>query len=96
MFLGHHSRIPITQAVGKAAGIDPLHLGMVSVLTIVIGLLTPPFGLCLMMGAALARLTVMDVFIELLPMIGLLIVTVAVVALFPQLSLVIPRLAGAY
>jgi tripartite ATP-independent transporter DctM subunit len=88
--------VPITDAVGKAVGIDPLHLGMVSVLTIVIGLLTPPFGLCLMMGAGLAGLTVMEVFFELLPLIGLLVATVALLAIFPQLSLAIPRLVGAY
>ncbi len=69
---------------------------MVSVLTIVIGLLTPPFGLCLMMGAGLAGLTVMEVFIELLPMIVLLVATVALLAIFPWLSLAIPRVVGVY
>lgn len=87
---------PITVEIGKTAGIDPLHLGIVSVMTIVIGLLTPPFGLCLMMGAGLGGLPVMQVFVELLPMIGLLVATVVLVAVFPSIVLVVPRLMGAY
>lgn len=88
--------VPITQEIGKAVGIDPLHLGIISVMTIVIGLLTPPFGLCLMMGAGLAGLSVMEVFVELLPMIGLLVATVVLIVVFPGIALVIPRLVGAY
>ena len=88
--------VPITVEIGKTVGIDPLHLGIVSVMTIVIGLLTPPFGLCLMMGAGLAGLSVMEVFVEVLPMIGLLVATVALVAVFPSIVLVVPRLVGAY
>lgn len=88
--------VPITEEIGKTAGIDPLHLGIVSVMTIVIGLLTPPFGLCLMMVARLSGLSVMEVFVELLPMMGLLVATVVLIAVFPGLALVVPRLVGAY
>jgi len=88
--------VPITESLAKAAGIDALHLGIVSVMTIVIGLLTPPFGLCLMMGAGLGGLPVMQVFVEILPMIGMLVTTVALIAVFPELALVVPRLVGAY
>lgn len=88
--------VPITTEVAKGAGIDPLHLGLVSIMAIVIGLLTPPFGLSIMLAAGLTGLSTMEVFYAAVPGIVLLVVTTVLLAVFPQLTIIVPRLLGAY
>jgi tripartite ATP-independent transporter DctM subunit len=74
------------------AGMDPVHFGIVSIVALAFGLITPPYGLCLLISCAAVdvkvRTVLKDIFIMLVPM---LLVLLAIV-LFPDVFLYLPRL----
>ncbi|MGI6038537.1 MAG: TRAP transporter large permease [Limnochordia bacterium] len=84
---------PIIGQIGKQVGIDPYHLGIVVVLTLAIGLVTPPYGLCLLIASDLAKITVADGFRALMPFIAISFAVVLIAVLLPDLMLWLPRLA---
>jgi tripartite ATP-independent transporter DctM subunit len=86
---------PIIGAIGKAAGIDPYHMGIVVVLTLAIGLITPPYGLCLLIAADLGKISVARAMRSMVPFYVISLIVVAIAVLFPGLMLWIPRLAMA-
>ena len=86
---------PIVGELVAAGGIDPYHMGIVVVLTLAIGLITPPYGLCLLIASDLAKLPVLAATRALVPFYVISLVVVAIVALFPGVVLWIPRLAMA-
>jgi tripartite ATP-independent transporter DctM subunit len=84
---------PIIGEIGAAGGIDPYHLGIVVVLTLAIGLLTPPYGLCLLIAADLGGISVTAATRALVPFYIISLIVVAVAVLAPDLILWIPRAA---
>lgn len=86
--------LPVLLPTATALGIDPVHFGVMAVLNIMIGLVTPPYGLLLFMMMKIANVSLAvlmrDVFPFLLAMLGAL----ALVTLVPGLVLWLPRLAG--
>jgi tripartite ATP-independent transporter DctM subunit len=84
---------PIVGEIARAGGIDPYHMGLVVVLTLAIGLITPPYGLCLLIAADLAHLSTADAVRALLPFYVISMAVVLVAVLFPGVVLWIPRLA---
>ena len=72
-------------------GIHPIHFAIIGVISLAFGLVTPPYGLCLLIASALGKIRVVealkDVGIILLPMLVLLILVI----LFPELILFLPR-----
>jgi tripartite ATP-independent transporter DctM subunit len=84
---------PIIAKPLVAAGVDPVHLGMVVVFNLMIGLLTPPMGLALYLVADIAKVTMKDVLKEMAPYYVPLAVTLLLITYFPALTTFIPRLA---
>jgi len=84
---------PIIAKPLVAAGVDPVHLGMVVVFNLMIGLLTPPMGLALYLVADIAKVTMKDVLREMAPYYVPLAVTLLLITYFPALTTFIPRLA---
>jgi tripartite ATP-independent transporter DctM subunit len=82
----------ILEPLTKAVGMDPIHFAMIGIVSLAFGLVTPPYGLCLMISCAVAgirmRDALKDTFIMLLPMLAVL----ALVIMWPQFSLFLPRL----
>ncbi|MBM3809787.1 MAG: TRAP transporter large permease [Acidimicrobiia bacterium] len=82
----------VLEPVAKAAGLDPIHFAMIGICSLAFGLVTPPYGLCLMISAHIAGMRIVDclkdVFIMLLPMFAVL----ALVVMWPELVLFLPRL----
>jgi tripartite ATP-independent transporter DctM subunit len=78
---------PVTQHVGM----HPIQFAIIGVISLAFGLVTPPYGLCLLISAAIGQIRLVsalkDVAIILLPMLGVL----ALVILFPDLILALPR-----
>jgi tripartite ATP-independent transporter DctM subunit len=74
------------------AGMHPIHFALISVISLAFGLVTPPYGLCLLVAASIGEIKVVsalrDVGIILVPMLLLL----ALVIVFPELVLFLPRL----
>ncbi len=82
----------ILEPLTKAVGIDPIHFAMIGIVSLAFGLVTPPYGLCLMIACSIAgirmRDALKDTFIMLLPMLAVL----ALVIMWPSFSLFLPRL----
>jgi tripartite ATP-independent transporter DctM subunit len=82
----------ILQPVAQTAGMDPIHFAMVGIVSLAFGLVTPPYGLCLMIACSVAGLrmseVLKDTMIMLMPMLGVL----ALVILWPGLVLFLPSL----
>jgi tripartite ATP-independent transporter DctM subunit len=84
---------PIIAKPLVAAGVDPVHLGMVVVFNLMIGLLTPPMGLALFLVADIAKVTMKDVLKEMLPYYLPLGITLLLITYVPEITTWIPRLA---
>lgn len=84
--------VPLMIPTAKAVGIDLVQLGVVAVLGTLIGLITPPVGLLIYLSAAQAEAPVHQVVRELLPFIAALVLLLALLVMFPQLSLFLPRM----
>jgi TRAP-type C4-dicarboxylate transport system permease large subunit len=85
--------VPIFFPVLMGLGMDPIHLGVVMTLNLMIGLLTPFVGLSVFITAAIARTPVMEVVRASLIFIAMLIVVLFLISYVPQLVLWLPNLA---
>jgi tripartite ATP-independent transporter DctM subunit len=84
---------PVVVPLGAAFGIDPVQLGLIVVLNCMIGLITPPVGLCLYIVANIAKAPVLKVASELVPFYWSLIACLALIIFFPQIVTLVPSLA---
>jgi len=95
MFLDTVSAIlvltPLLLPIARAAGVDPVHFGVVLVMNLSIGTFTPPFGLNIFVGQAVFKAPLSSIYPGVLPFIGFAIAALAVVTYVPQLSLWILR-----
>jgi tripartite ATP-independent transporter DctM subunit len=83
---------PILLPVITSIGVDPVHFGMIMMVNLGIGLLTPPVGGVLFVGAAVAKLPMEQVVKALLPFFGALLLVLVAVTYIPALSLWLPGL----
>src|SRR5438874_1669424 len=86
--------VPILIPTAKALGIDLVHFGVVVVVNIMIGLLTPPFGLLLFVVANMTQKPLMSIVREATPFIFVAIVVLAIITFVPQTILWLPRVMG--
>lgn len=86
--------LPVLLPTAQALGIDPVHFGVMAVLNIMIGLVTPPYGLLLFMMTKIAEVRMGELLREAFPFLLVMIVALALVTVFPQLVLWLPQLAG--
>ena len=84
--------VPIIQPVALKVGIHPVHLGVVVVMTLALGLLTLPYGLCSLTACAVAGIPVTRILKLLHIMMIAIIVIIVLCALVPWTVLLIPRL----
>ena len=87
---------PIIVPIAVALGIDPVHLGIIFVVNMEIGLVSPPVGLNLFVASAVSELPVTAVIRASLPWLGLLLAFLVAVTYVPAMSLLLPKfmLAG--
>src|SRR5216684_2266031 len=86
--------VPLLLPVARAVGVDLVHFGVVIVLNMMIGLLTPPYGVLLFVLSGLAGTPVKAIVHELVPFILALIAVLFLITFVPSLVLALPRLAG--
>lgn len=81
----------ILAPLATSVGLHPIHFAIIGVISIAFGLVTPPYGLCLMIACAIGKVTIRetlkDVAMLLVPMLGVL----CFVILFPEAILALPR-----
>ena len=83
---------PIFMPVLAAAGIDPVHFGVVMVLNLMIGLMTPPFGMILFVMQQVSGLSFEDVVKACMPTLVPLVVVLALITFIPSLVTWLPNL----
>ena len=83
---------PIFMPVIIKLGIDPVHFGMIMILNLGIGLITPPVGPTLFVGCAIGKVTMEEVSKELWPFYGAMCVALLLVTYIPAISLWLPGL----
>jgi C4-dicarboxylate transporter DctM subunit len=87
--------IPVVFPIAEKMGIDPYHFNIVITASVGIGLFLPPMGVGLLMALRFANLSVGQHWRAYMPYIAALMIGLLLIILFPQLSLFLPRLAGA-
>ncbi len=83
--------VPIIAPPLVQAGVDPVHLGIVTILNLMVGLLTPPLGLSLFLISNIAKMPVNKVLKGVLPFLIPLLVTLLLITFFPSISLFLPN-----
>ncbi|MDQ0338286.1 tripartite ATP-independent transporter DctM subunit [Caldalkalibacillus uzonensis] len=83
---------PIILPLLNEFGIDPVHFGIIMVLNLMIGLLTPPFGIVLFVISKIGGIGILQLIRELIPFYLLLIAVLLIITLFPDLVLWLPKL----
>ncbi len=86
--------VPVLLPTAQALGVDPVHFGVVAVVNIMIGLITPPYGLLLFMMVKIADVTLKDLVHEVMPFLAVMLGALALITLVPDLVLFLPRLLG--
>ena len=84
--------VPVFMPIVAKLGIDPVHFGLLMILNLMIGLLTPPVGMVLFVLQKVARISFEATVKAVLPWIGPLLVTLALITYVPQLVLWLPNL----
>jgi C4-dicarboxylate transporter DctM subunit len=85
---------PVFAPIAVALGIEPIHFGIIVVMNLVIGLITPPLGLVLFVVGPIANVTFEQVTKEIVPFLLVEIGVLLMVTYIPFISLWIPRLLG--
>ncbi len=86
--------VPVLTPAAIHFGIDPLHLGVVMILNLVLGLLTPPVGLVLYVLGAVSGAPFAQVVRGVLPFLAVLFLVLLLVTYVPDVSLLLPRMVG--
>jgi TRAP-type C4-dicarboxylate transport system permease large subunit len=81
---------PMLLPIAVAAGVDPVHFGIVMVLNLMIGLLTPPVGMLLFAVAKVANVPLNKALAAVAPYYIPLVISLLLVTYFPRISLILP------
>jgi len=84
--------LPILLPPAKALGVDMVHFGMVVIFNLVVGIMTPPMGIGLFILAAISKLRIGELVWATIPFHIMLLVALLLLTLFPEITLVLPRL----
>jgi tripartite ATP-independent transporter DctM subunit len=83
--------VPFLLPLIKAVDMDPVHMGIMVVLNVMIGLSTPPVGMSLFVINKIARVNMNKLFKEVIPLIIPLFVVLMLVTFIPQISMALPN-----
>ena len=85
---------PLFTPILASMGVDPVHFGVVMVLNVMIGLMTPPYGLALYLGSSISGVPLGRIVVAALPFLFSNLIVLGLVTYVPALSLTLPRLFG--
>lgn len=88
--------VPVLMPVLGMIGVDPLHFGIVIVVNLAIGMVTPPLGVCLFVSGGIAGVTLEDITKAALPFIAVMVMDILILTYVPALTTILPRLTGLY
>ncbi len=82
----------ILQPLAQSAGMDPVHFAIVGIVALAFGLVTPPYGLCLMIACSIAKIRIVDAIKDTMIMLMPMLAVLAAVIIWPGVALFLPRL----
>ncbi len=85
---------PILLPIAMQVGMDPVHYGAMLILNLGIGVLTPPVGSTLFIGAAIAKLKIEELAKALIPFYLVMLIVLMFITFVPGISLTIPKMLG--
>ena len=83
--------MPIINALTELGQINPVHMGVVIVVTLAFGLITPPYGLSLLMASKFVGVSFMSAVVRSLPLYVVFFATIAFCIFFPEVVLWLPK-----
>ncbi len=86
--------VPVLIPTAEALGIDPVHFGIVVVVNIMLGLITPPYGLLLFIMTNIAEVPLRDIVRDVMPFLFAMILALILITFVPETVLWLPRLFG--
>ena len=88
--------VPVLMPLTAGIGVDPVHFGLILILNLMIGTLTPPVGIVLYIVSSISGLSLKEVTIATLPFLIPLIAVLLLVTYIPEISLLLPRIIMGY
>lgn len=86
--------VPVIAPAVQVMGLDPIHVGVVLTVTLGVGLVTPPVGLCVFIASSITGLTFEQIIPELIPFVLALLVCILLLVFIPEITLLIPSLVA--
>ena len=86
--------LPVLLPTAASVGVDPVHFGVMAVVNIMLGLVTPPYGLLLFLMTKVADVPLRDLVREVMPFLYVMIAALMLIAFVPDIVLWLPRLFG--
>ena len=86
--------VPILYPVATAAGVNPIHFGVLVITNLMIGMLTPPFGMALYTTQSVGKCKMVNLIRTIWPFLAMDLLMLAIITMFPDLVLTLPRLFG--
>jgi len=83
---------PILMKVAVTVEVDPIHFAVIAVLNLMIGLTTPPVGVCLFVASSIGKVSIATVSKSSLPFLAVSLIVLTLVTLIPEISLFLPGL----
>ncbi|AZO93430.1 TRAP transporter large permease [Halocella sp. SP3-1] len=83
---------PIVFQIATLIGMDPIHFGVMAVLALMVGLITPPLGVCLFVASSISNISIIKIAKANMPYLITILLVLFLVAFIPQLSLWLPSL----
>ncbi len=87
---------PILHPLAVSLGFHPLHFGIIMVLSLNIGLMTPPLGACLFVACGISKLTIEQISREIFPFIIVEVLVLILITFVPAIPMFLPKLMGYY
>ena len=84
--------VPMFLPVVRFIGLDLTHFGLITIVALAIGLITPPVAVCTIVAAQIGRVPIMQVFRASFPLLGAILVVLVVIMFVPDTVLLVPRL----
>lgn len=84
--------LPILTKLGELAAIDPVHLGIITCLVLACGMVTPPYGICLLIATQIGEISTVRAFVSVLPILLITISIILIGVFIPDLFLFLPNI----
>lgn len=86
--------VPILHPIATSLGVDPTHFGIIVIFNLMIGLITPPMGLCLFVADSIAKVGLARLSMRVLPLFLVEVLVLLIITFFPVTVTGLPRLLG--